>query len=98
MEKGSLPTSTNTPDSKPNTVSLANLDGKKIIHKTFRTGDSMPPHHAPVDVFVLVLAGQMAITLDEQHDQFGAGNFVVFPAGHIHALTCLQDAELLIYR
>ncbi|MBO0931834.1 cupin domain-containing protein [Fibrella aquatilis] len=98
MEKGSLPICMNTTANQTSTVSLANLDGKKIIHKTFRTGDSMPPHQAPVDVFVLVLAGQMIITLDEQHDQFSAGNFVVFPAGHTHALTCLQDAELLIYR
>lgn len=58
----------------------------------------MPPHHASVDVFVLVLEGQMDITLDEVKEQFGAGDYVVFPAGHTHALHCLQDARILIYK
>ena len=98
MEKGSLPVGDYASAKKSSTTLLTNLSGRKVIYKTFRQGDEMPPHHAPVDVFVLVLAGQMTITLDEASDRFGAGDYVVFPAGHTHALTCLQDARILIYK
>ncbi len=75
--------------------------------------DSLPPHHAPTDVFVLVPDGQMDISLGgtplggtplggtplaDETNQFVAGDYVVFPAGMTHALTCVETARLLIFR
>ena len=44
-------------------MTLADLSNKKVICKTFIPGDKMAPHSAPTDVFVLLLDGQMDISL-----------------------------------
>ena len=89
-------------------MTLADLSGKKVICKTFVPGDKMAPHHAPTDVFVLVLDGQMDISLGDETSEaspsemsssrFVAGDYVVFPAGMTHALSCVETARLLIYK
>ena len=61
------------------TLVLAELTEKKVICKTFLPGDRMAPHHAPTDVFVLVLDGQMDISLEDETNRFVAGDYVVFP-------------------
>ena len=80
------------------TVTIATLSDKEVICKTFIPGDKMAPHTAPADVFVLLLDGQMDISLGEETNRFVAGNYVVIPANMIHALTCMETARLLIYR
>jgi quercetin dioxygenase-like cupin family protein len=80
------------------TMTLADLSGKQIICKTFIPGDKTAPDTAPVDVFMLVLDGQMDISLAEETTRFVAGDYVVIPANITHALACLETARLLIYR
>lgn len=80
------------------TVTVAELSGKKVICKTFIPGDKMAPHTAPVDVFVLVLDGQMDISLGDETNRFGSGDYIVFPANMTHALSCMETARLLIYK
>lgn len=85
------------------TTVLADLTGKKVICKTFIPGDKMAPHTAPVDVLVLLLEGQMDISLSdaslgEETSRFVADDYVVIPANTVHALTCVETARLLIYR
>ena len=113
MQKESLPLHHKDGTSGSKTVTLADLSGKKVICKTFVPGDKMAPHHAPTDVFVLVLDGQMDISLggtplgDETSEaspsemsssRFVAGDYVVFPAGMTHTLSCVETARLLIYK
>ena len=98
MNKHSLPL---TPQRITDPVAmslLTDVGGKKVFCKTFRTGDKMPPHHAPSDVFVLVLDGQLNITLEDETLPFQAGEWVVFPARITHALDCKKDAKVLIFR
>ncbi len=77
---------------------LTDLGGKKVFCKTFRTGDRMLPHHALNDVFVLVLDGQLNITLEDETLLFQAGEWVVFPTRRTHALDCVQDAKVVIVK
>ena len=53
---------------------------------------------APVDVFVLVLDGQMDISVGDETSRFVAGDYVVIPADMTHALVCMETARLLIYK
>ena len=80
------------------TITLADLSGKQVICKTFIPGDKMALHTAPVDVFVLLLDGQMDVSLAKETSRFVAGNYVVIPANMTHALVCIETARLLIYR
>ncbi|MDB5241378.1 MAG: cupin protein [Spirosoma sp.] len=98
LKNASLPPHYKNGTGGSKTMVLADLTEKKVICKTFLPGDRMAPHHAPTDVFVLVLDGQMDISLEDETNRFVAGDYVVFPAGMTHALTCIETARLLIYR
>lgn len=96
MTKYSLPPTPHRPADKAAMLLLADLGGKKVFAKTFRTGDRMPPHHANSDVFVLVIDGQIDITMADETLRFQPGEWVVFPALLTHALDCVDDASVLI--
>lgn len=98
MQKQSLPPHHKDGTGGSKTTVLADLSGKKVICKTFIPGDKMALHTAPVDVFTLVLEGQMDISLGEETARFVAGDYIVFPANMPHALTCMETSRLLIYR
>ena len=98
MKKESLPPHQKDGTGGSKTIAVADLSGKKVICKTFVPSDRMAPHHAPTDVFVLVLDGQMDISLGDETGRFVAGDYVVFPANITHALTCIETARLLIFR
>ena len=98
MEKQPLPPHQKDGTGGTKTVTLADLSDKKVICKTFVPGDKMAPHFAPTDVFVLLLDGQMDISLAEETIRFVAGDYVVIPANMTHSLACMETARLLIYR
>lgn len=96
MQRGSIIQSQTA--ATPNAESIAGIDGKKTIYKTFQPGDRIPPHHAPVDVVVLVLDGQMDLSLGDETGRFRAGEYVYFPARQLHSLACVEEAKVLIYK
>jgi quercetin dioxygenase-like cupin family protein len=77
---------------------LINKNGQKVIFMRFASGDKMPAHSAPVDVLALVLEGKMGITLSGDQEQFERGDYIVFPAGATHALCCLEDASIVLFK
>lgn len=98
IQKQRLPSHQKDGTGGTKTVTVADLSGKKVICKTFIPGDRIAPHAAPVDVLVLVLGGQMDISLGEETNRFMAGEYVVIPAAVTHALACVETARLLIYK
>ncbi|MDU0372047.1 cupin domain-containing protein [Hymenobacter endophyticus] len=89
---GTHPRATETP-----TQVLLQRDGHRVLRKSFEPGQGMAPHHAPHDVFVVVLSGEMVITVGGQPQTYVAGDYVIFPAGAEHGLRCQQAAHVLIY-
>ncbi|RFP65697.1 cupin domain-containing protein [Hymenobacter lapidiphilus] len=77
---------------------LLRREGHNIIHKHFGPGQGMAPHHAPHEVFVVVLSGELDITVLDQARHYIAGDYVIFPAGAVHSLHCPEAAQVLIYR
>lgn len=98
LKSGSLLAGTHTPAGEQKALVLLDKSGQKVIYKTFRAGEVMPTHHAPVDVFVTVLAGRLIITQEEQPTEVTAGDYVIIPSGAPHSLHCLEDARILIFR
>lgn len=108
IKKESLPPHQKDGTGGSKTTAVADLSGKEVICKTFVPGDRMAPHHAPTDVFVLVLDGQMDISLggtspddalpDDEPNRFVTGDYIVIPANMTHSLTCVETARLLIFR
>jgi quercetin dioxygenase-like cupin family protein len=77
---------------------LIDKNGQKVLLLRFSRGDKMAPHSAPVDVLALVLEGKLNITLAGEQAEFERGDYVTFPAGATHALQCLEDASLLLFK
>ncbi len=77
---------------------LINKNGQKVIFLRFAQGEQMAAHSAPVDVLALVLEGKMGISLAGEQAPFKRGDYVIFPAGATHALQCLEDASLLLFK
>jgi quercetin dioxygenase-like cupin family protein len=40
----------------------------------------------------------MTITLSDEQEHFGPGDYVIFPAGATHALQCIEDAGIVIFK
>ncbi|GAB3242035.1 hypothetical protein GCM10027346_37980 [Hymenobacter seoulensis] len=95
---GSLLAGSHPPAGEQKALVLLDKNGAKVLYKTFQAGEVMPTHHAPVDVFVTVLAGRLIITQDEQPTEVTAGDYVIISAQAPHSLTCLEPARILIFR
>ncbi len=77
---------------------LIHKNGQKVLFLRFSRGDQMAPHSAPVDVLALVLEGRLGISLAGEQAEFERGDYVIFPAGATHALQCLEDASLVLFK
>jgi quercetin dioxygenase-like cupin family protein len=77
---------------------LLSRNGQRVIYKTFQAGEVMPKHHAPDEVLVTSLAGQLELDVEGEVTLLQAGDYLVIPAGAPHALRCLEDAKLMIFR
>ena len=97
-KSGSLLAGNHAPAGEQKALVLLEKNGQKIIYKTFQAGEVMPTHHAPIEVFVVVLAGRLVITQEEIPTEVVAGDYVILAAGAPHSLACLEAARILIYR
>ena len=98
LKSGSLLAGRHAPAGEQKALVLLEKNGQKVIYKTFAAGEIMPTHHAPVDVFVTVLAGRLIITQEDVPTEVMAGDYVIIPNGAPHSLECLEAARILIYR
>ncbi|OON66846.1 cupin domain-containing protein [Hymenobacter sp. CRA2] len=97
-QSGSLLAGRHTPIGEQKGLVLFSRNGQKVIYKTFKTGELMPTHHSAEEVLVTCLDGQLELELHGSNILLEAGDYLIIPAAAPHALRCLQDAKLLIYR
>ncbi|MEQ9463152.1 MAG: cupin domain-containing protein [Haliea sp.] len=55
-----------------------------------------PPHTHPWDEAFYVLSGRIELRIDDKTHELGTGDYVLVPAGHVHAFTGLSDEEGLL--
>ena len=62
----------------------------------FDKGQGLSTHSAPYDAMVWILAGTVKITIDDKVLRAGAGDMVIMPANHPHALKAVQPFKMAL--
>jgi quercetin dioxygenase-like cupin family protein len=62
----------------------------------FAKGQGLSEHSAPFDAMVMVLEGQAEITIDGQPNFIAAGEMIIMPANHPHAVNAVEDFKMLL--
>ncbi len=63
---------------------------------SFDKGEEISSHRAGGDAFVYVLDGKCEITVDDDKFVLEAGNSIVMPKDHPHALLALEKFKMLL--
>jgi quercetin dioxygenase-like cupin family protein len=62
----------------------------------FWEGQRLSEHTAPFDAFVMVVDGQLTITIGGTDNQVKAGEAVIMPANVPHALVATRNSKMLL--
>ena len=62
----------------------------------FDKGQGLSTHSAPYDALVFILDGVVRITIDEKILRAKAGDMVLMPANHPHALLAVQPFKMAL--
>jgi len=62
----------------------------------FDEGQGLSEHAAPYDAMVEVLDGEVEISIDRAPHQLRAGDMIVMPANHPHAVRALTPFKMLL--
>ena len=82
-----------------NTIISRTLIDKKEGTTTlfaFDTGQGLSEHTAPYDAFVLILDGEMEITIKETSHTIKKGGCIIMPADKPHALQAKDRTTMLL--
>lgn len=63
---------------------------------SFDKGEGISSHTSTGDALVQILDGQAEITIDSAKYTLSAGEMIVMPAGHPHALYALERFKMLL--
>lgn len=75
---------------------LAQNDYVSVTLFAMSAGEEIASHRAGGDAFVTTLEGKVEITIDSDTFILEAGNSIVMPLGHPHALKALEDFKMLL--
>lgn len=62
----------------------------------FDEGEGLSTHSAPFDAMLYVLDGEAEITIDGSPNHLKAGDFIIMPADHPHAVKALKKFKMLL--
>ena len=63
---------------------------------SFSSGQGLSEHTAPYDAFVQVVDGEAEITIDGEAHTVKAGQMIIMPANHPHALQAVKPFKMLL--
>lgn len=63
---------------------------------SFDAGQGLSEHTAPFDAFVQVVDGEAEITIDGEPQNVTAGQMIIMPANHPHALKAVRPFKMLL--
>jgi quercetin dioxygenase-like cupin family protein len=62
----------------------------------FDEGEGLSTHSAPFDAMVYVVDGETEITIDDKPNRMKAGDMIIMPADHPHAVKALTKFKMLL--
>ena len=62
----------------------------------FDEGEGLSTHSAPFDAMVYIVDGEAEITIDDKPNHLKAGDMIIMPAEHPHALKALKKFKMLL--
>lgn len=62
----------------------------------FDEGEGLSTHSAPFDAMVYIVDGETEITIDGKPNNLKAGDMIIMPAGHPHAVKALKKFKMLL--
>ena len=75
---------------------LAQTPGAGLTLFAMPAGEGISAHKSTGDAFVLVLTGEMEMTIEDKTHKAAAGECVVMPAGLPHAVKALTVSKMLL--
>jgi quercetin dioxygenase-like cupin family protein len=75
---------------------LAKTTGGNVTLFAFDAGQGLTEHTTPFDALVMVLEGQMALTIGGKMVEATPGTLVLMPAGVPHALEAREASRMLL--
>ena len=75
---------------------LAQNDAVSVTLFGFGAGEEIASNRAGGDAFVTILEGRANITIDDDVYTLEAGQSIVMPLGHPHALPAPEDFKMLL--
>jgi len=63
---------------------------------SFDAGQGLSEHTAPYDAMVQVVDGEAEVTIDGNIHVVGAGQMIIMPANHPHALKAVKPFKMLL--
>jgi quercetin dioxygenase-like cupin family protein len=62
----------------------------------FDEGEGLSEHMAPFDAMVYIVDGEAEISIDRKPNHLKAGEMIIMPANHPHALKALKRFKMLL--
>jgi quercetin dioxygenase-like cupin family protein len=62
----------------------------------FDEGEGLSTHSAPFDAMAYIVDGDAEITIDDQPNRLKAGDMIIMPAAHPHAVKALKKFKMLL--
>lgn len=62
----------------------------------FDKGEGLSEHVAPFDAMVMILDGQAQITIEGKPHTVKKGQFIIMPAGKVHALRAVRKFKMAL--
>jgi quercetin dioxygenase-like cupin family protein len=62
----------------------------------FDEGEGLSTHSAPFDAMLYVVDGEAEVTIDDNPNKLKAGDFIIMPANHPHAVKALSRFKMLL--
>jgi quercetin dioxygenase-like cupin family protein len=75
---------------------ITKADGGNVTLFAFDQGQELSEHTAPFDALVHVLDGQVEVKISGQPHLLKAGEAILMPANHPHALTAVKKFKMLL--
>jgi quercetin dioxygenase-like cupin family protein len=86
----------NPSDSTASPASLVKTKALEVRRLLLPKGRAIPTHHAPGEITVHCLDGQIAFTANGETRYVDAGQLIVLAAGEPHSLVGLEDSTVLV--